>query len=146
MAGVKVREFEALSESKVNIRMGLIPAKGEIWADILEPGTAEVLARYTDGRKYYRGRPCVTVNRYGNGRVYYLGTSPNELGLFFLYRKIFREAGMKPKFYGRGIEVVRRTTVEGREINIVLNHTSKKKRVLGVRLAPYGTAEAPVKG
>ena len=145
MAGVKVREFEALGESKVKIRMGLIPAKGEIWADILEPGTAEVLARYTDKKKYYRGRPCITVNHYGNGRVYYLGTSPGELGLFFLYRKIFREAGMKPKFYGKGIEVVRRTTVEGREINIVLNHTPKNKRVLGVRVAPYGTAEAPVK-
>lgn len=145
LAGLKVREFESLGETKVKIRLGLVPTKGEIWADILEPGTAEVLGHYTDGAKYYRGMPCVTVNRYGNGKVYYLGTSPGELGLFFLYRKIFKDAGMGPKFYGKGIEVVRRAALDVGEINIILNHTPKKKRVLGVKLAPYGMAAVPVK-
>jgi len=145
MAGLRVREFEALGEDKVRIRLGLIPAKGEVWADILEPGSAEVIGRYTDGKKYYRGRPCVTVNRFGNGKVYYLGTSPNELGLFFLYRKIFRDAGMNPKFHGKGIEVVHRVDGEGKEVDLVLNHTAKRKRVLGVKLEPYGMAAVPVK-
>lgn len=145
LAGIKIREFESLGETKVKIRIGLIPAKGEVWADILEPGGAEVLARYTDRSKFYRGRPCITANSYGNGRVYYLGTSPGELGLFFLYRKIFREAGLNPRFYGKGVEVVRRATQDGAELDIVLNHTPKKKRVLGTRLPPYGMAAVPAK-
>jgi len=145
LAGVRIREFEALGETKVGIRMGLIPCKGEIWADILEQGSAQVVARYTDGSKYYRGKACVTVNSYGNGRVWYLGTSPNELALFLLYRKIFKEAGMNPKFRGKGIEVVRRATRDGGEVDIVLNHTGKKKRALGAKLAPYGVAAVPVK-
>ncbi len=140
LAGVKIHEFEALGQEKVGIRIGLIPAKGEVWADILEPGSAEVIGRYTDRKKFYRGAPCITVNNFGNGRVYYLGTSLNELGIFFLYRKIFKTAGLEPKWYGMGIEVVRRTDVEGKELKIVLNHTAKAKRVLGKKIPGYGIA------
>lgn len=42
------------------------------WCDILEADTAEVLAVYGD--QYYAGQPAVTVNTYGKGRIYYVGT------------------------------------------------------------------------
>lgn len=140
LAGVRIQEFEALGQEKTSIRIGLVPAKGEVWADILEPTSAQVLARYTDRKKYYRGMPCITVNSVGNGFVYYLGTSLNEMGIFFLYRKIFKKAGFSPKWHGMGIEVVHRIDAEGKEVKIVLNHTSKTKRVLGKKIEPYGMA------
>lgn len=140
LAGIHIREFEALGEEKVNIRIGLIPAKGLVWADIIEPKSAKAIAHYTDGKKYYKGSACVTVNSFGKGFVYYLGTSMNELGIFFLYRRIFKKAGVNPKWHGMGIEVVRRIDAEGKEIRIVLNHTAKAKRVLGSNIPAYGMA------
>jgi beta-galactosidase len=138
MAGVKIRRFEALGHTKVKIGVGIFPAEGEVWADILEPVTARVMARYTDRKKHYRGAPCVTVNMYGKGRVYYMGTSLGPLGIFFLYRKILKDAGVGAKFHGMGIEVVRRRTIDGSEVDVILNHTPNGKRVRGVYVPGYG--------
>ncbi|MCX7680058.1 MAG: beta-galactosidase, partial [Spirochaetes bacterium] len=138
LAGITVSEFESLGQEKIKIRIGLIPAKGEIWADILEPHSAKVIARYTDTKKYYKNAACITVNKFGNGRVYYLGTSLNEIGIFFLYRSIFKKAGLHPKWYGMGIEVIPRIDTNGKKLTLVLNHTAKAKRVLGKKVPPYG--------
>ncbi len=138
LAGVKIREFESLGEEKIKISIGLIPARGLVWADILEPGSATALAHYSDRRKYYKGKACITVNEFGRGKVYYLGTSLNELGIFFLYRKIFKTAGLEPKWYGMGIEVIRRTDTEGKELKIALNHNAKARRVRGKKVLAYG--------
>jgi len=137
MAGLKVKRFESLNRTKVRIRAGLVPAKGEIWADIIEPVTARPMAIYTDRKKHYRGSPAVTVNSFGRGRVYYLGTSPDPVGLFALYRKIFRKAGVKPRFHGMGIEVVHRTGDDGRGMDVVLNHTGRTRLFRGGVLRPW---------
>ena len=42
------------------------------WCDVLEPDTAQVLARYAGD--YFAGAAAVTKNRYGKGTVYYIGT------------------------------------------------------------------------
>ena len=138
MAGVRVKRFESLNKTKVKIRVGVVPAKGEVWADVLEPITARPLAWYRDGRKHYTGAPCVTVNRWGKGRVYYVGTSPDPVALFFLFRRILKKAGMSPRFYGMGIEVVRRTSLDGADLDIVLNHSAKARRAGWRRIEPYG--------
>ncbi len=138
MAGVRVRVFESLNQTKVKIRAGIVPAKGEIWADVPEPVTAKAVARYTDGKKFYRGSPCVTVNRHGKGLVYYMGTSPDPVGLLVLFRKIIRSAGIKTRFYGKEIEVVRRRTADGGEVDILLNHSGKRKFVPWGFVPPYG--------
>ena len=137
MAGLKVKRFESLNRTKVRIRAGLVPAKGEVWADIIEPVTARPMAIYTDRKKHYRGSPAVTVNSFGRGRVYYLGTSPDPVGLFALYRKIFRKAGVKPRFHGMGIEVVHRTGDDGRGMDVVLNHTGRTRLFRGGVLRPW---------
>ncbi len=137
MAGVTVRKFESLNETKVKMRIGLIPVKGEVWADIVEPVTAKTIAKYSDKNKHYRGASAVTVNQFGKGRVFYMGTSPDETGIFFLYRKIFKQSGLKPKFYGNGVEVIHRKDNEGNIFKVIMNHTGKKYRVGLKRLQPY---------
>lgn len=138
LAGVEIREFEALGEEKIKITLGLIPAKGTIWADILEPKGSKVIGRYADRKKSYCGHPCITVNRFGAGWVYYVGTSLNEIGIFFLYRKIFKKAQLTPRWHGVGIEIIDRIDVNGKKLHLVLNHTPKPKRVRGKKVPPYG--------
>jgi beta-galactosidase len=44
------------------------------YCDRLHAETAQVLAMYRSD--FYAGQPCLTVNRHGSGRVYYLGARP----------------------------------------------------------------------
>ncbi|HUW39777.1 MAG TPA: beta-galactosidase [Rectinemataceae bacterium] len=138
MAGLRVRRFESLNKGKVGIRIGLLPAKGGVWADILEPTTAKAVAFYRDRGKFYDGSPCAAVNAHGKGRVWYLGTSLDPAGIFLLYRRILKEAGMKPRFLGNGVEMVERRTESGSLVRVVLNHTPRPRRALGRRIPAYG--------
>ncbi|TAL38035.1 MAG: beta-galactosidase [Spirochaetes bacterium] len=137
MAGITIKRFESLNETKVKIRVGMIPAHGEVWADQIIPGTARPIARYTDRKKHYRGMPCATVNEFGKGKVYYFGTTPGPLATILLYRKVFKAAGLRPKFYGMGIEAVRRTTTDGKKLEVILNHTARTRWAGLSRLRPY---------
>ena len=138
LAGLQVRRFESLNKTKVGIRIGLVPSQGEVWADILEPTSARALAVYSDKRKHYSGLPCITMNRVGKGHVYYLGTSLGAAGIFLLYRRILKEAGVKPHFHGEGIEVIHRIDDLGNPLDIILNHTPRAQFVRGHRLPAWG--------
>ncbi len=84
LAGIEIDEYEPLLKTDAELKDGAIPlegvaapfagrtSSGTIWADILEPRSAQVLARY--GKKFYSGKAAVTVNKVGEGRVVYLGT------------------------------------------------------------------------
>ncbi len=148
LAGVRIERFESLNRTRARIRVGRLPlpAHGEVWADILEPETAEPAAWWTDRGKFYRGAPCVTVNRLGKGRVWYVGTSPDALGTFLLYRRILRSAGLFPRFAGYGVEIVDRRRSDGSEVSIVLNHTHRRRRVLGRPVEAWGWTVVPRKG
>jgi beta-galactosidase len=137
LAGVEVESFESLNKTKVKVKLGLIPAKGENWAEALRLTTARPLAHYNDKKKPYHKQVCVAVNSYGKGKVYYVGTSLNEIGLFFFYRKVLKDAGLKPKFYGKGIEVIKRQDQDGKEISVILNHNPRAKRVKGRRVDAF---------
>jgi len=140
MAGVRVPRFESLGTGEVGVRIGMLKARGEVWADIIEPTSATVAGRYADKRKFYSGLPCVTVNRYGSGCVWYIGTSLDSLGIFLLYRRILKQAGLSPRFLGMGIEVIERIAEDGQKVKVVLNHTPKAKLAFGRRIPAYGWA------
>ena len=84
LAGIEIEEFEPILKTDPDLHDGAIPIEGlvapfagrnstgTIWADILEPKTAQVLAKY--GKKFYAGKAAVTLNRVGQGEVIYLGT------------------------------------------------------------------------
>jgi len=84
LAGIEIEEFEPLLKMDPELNEGEMPlqgvaapfavrtSSGTIWADILEPKGAAVLARY--GKKFYAGKAAVTLNRVGEGRVVYIGT------------------------------------------------------------------------
>jgi len=138
LAGLKVKRYESLNEDKVKIRVGIFSTTGEVWADLLEPTEASVLGRYSDKKKHYRGTPCFTENSFGAGKVYYIGTSPGALGTVLMYRKIFKKSSCSPKFYGMGLEVLKRQDLNGGEILVAVNHTPKTRFLKGKFVKPYG--------
>ncbi|WP_379163595.1 beta-galactosidase [Paenibacillus sp. sgz5001063] len=76
-AGVTVEEYDPVgSENHVlRDREGVLYECSQ-WCDILRPEEAEPIAWYGDD--FFAGAPAVTVNRFGAGRIYYIGTHAGE--------------------------------------------------------------------
>jgi beta-galactosidase len=138
LAGIRVPRFESLNNGKAGLRIGLIPAHGTVWADLIEPETARVVATWTDRKKFYRGTPAVTVNTCGSGKVWYIGTSPDPIAMLALYRRILCGAGLKPRYLGAAIEQIHRTDTKGHSRTILLNHSTHPKLVPGGWLESWG--------
>ena len=109
------------------------------WCDILETEAAENLARYDSD--FYAGSPAVTVNRYGSGKAYYIGT----VGERKLYEHIAREIldANHLKYYAElpdNVEITTRTG-DGVTVQLVFNNSDEEKnfRLNGkdVHLQPF---------
>ncbi|MFN3411399.1 MAG: beta-galactosidase [Exilispira sp.] len=137
ICGIEIEQFESLNQTKTKIKSGLFNFQVEAWADIIQPKGAKALAIYSDRKKPYYGKTAITVNNYGNGKVYYFGTSLSPLGLIYFYYKIFKNAKLKPKFYGMGIESIDYIDQDGKNFKIIINNTGKSKRAFGKKIAPY---------
>ncbi|HJV69221.1 beta-galactosidase [Ideonella sp.] len=61
--------------------------------EVLEPSTAEVLARFAnvDGQS-----PAITVNRFGKGRAIYVATAAQPQVMRPLYRQLYASLGLEP--------------------------------------------------
>lgn len=83
LTGCHVEEYDAIGRDTVKIRFNDgTEFMAKQWCDILKADTCDVLAVY--GGNFYEGSPAVTVNRFGSGKAYYIGT----VGEKKLYRKI----------------------------------------------------------
>lgn len=126
--GIWVEETDALRPYEHNV---LRMADARSWkaasytcgflCDIIHPeGGARVLASY--GEDFYAGVAAVTVNEYGKGRAYYIGTQPEQEFLEELSERICRDCGLKPPYAaGPDTEVTVRVSSKGRTV-FVLNH------------------------
>lgn len=154
LAGIVIHDYDP----QIDQTQEIVEAAGphdpvQVWFDILSPTTAETLATY--GKKYYAGSSALTVNSFGKGRVYYVGTEPSSREFYDRFAgRVLQEAGVE---HGPqppdGVEIATRLA-SGRKIIFLLNYTDKKQSVdLGqsyrdalagttqpesVALAPYG--------
>lgn len=89
-AGVTVQEYDPLGRASHRIAdANGRNFYGTQWCDILSLQGAEAIAWYDED--FYNGEPAVTVNRFGRGNVYYLGTHPEESYLKELFAAIAEE-------------------------------------------------------
>ena len=96
--------------------------------DRLRTEGAETLGIYGDD--FYAGEPCFTVNKYGKGKAYYLGTKPEDDCLQLIVQQIAKEAGVKsPLEVPEGVEVACRENENGK-FAFILNHTLNEKRIM----------------
>ena len=146
MAGVRVRQFEAVGEQQIRIRFRVLPGRASKICEIIEPQNknVEVVARYNDGRKFYSGKPAITRHRYGQGTVYYAGTALGPISNMLFYRRVLRDAGVPFRFYGAEVERVFRTGVDS-DYEILMNHSGKARFAGLRRLKPYETRIREIK-
>jgi beta-galactosidase len=66
----------------------------DFWSDIIHLAGAEALATYQGN--YFAGAPAATVQRYGRGSSYYLGTQLRAEGLAWFVERVCSGAGVRP--------------------------------------------------
>jgi beta-galactosidase len=94
---------------------------------LIHPSGTETLASYQCN--YFAGTPAVTVQRYGEGSSYCLGTNLSAEGLAGLLDFVCLEAGVRPVLNApQGVEVTRRTDGEHSWL-FILNHLEEEQQV-----------------
>ncbi|MDH4187840.1 MAG: beta-galactosidase, partial [Nitrospira sp.] len=134
LCGVEVEEYDSLSADMQNeLEFALpklasnSPVPVSTWCDVLKLDGADVVARYT--QDYYAGKPAITLNRFAQGQVVYVGA----LGDARLYETL---SGWLLDLVGvqailtvpEGVEVTERWQGD-RRLLFVLNHTEREQEI-----------------
>jgi len=136
--GIWVEETDALYAEEQNT---MKPAQGlsgiftgtytcSFLCDIIHLRSAKALMFY--GEDFYAGHPCVTVNEYGKGKAFYMGTKPNDSFLKDFMGMIVDEKQIQPAYKADGgIEVTERISEKGRTMFVINNNSYKSMIDLG---------------
>ncbi len=92
LAGVRAAEYNPLGYGTGGLEMDGTSYEITQWCDILELIGAEPAAFYSSD--FYAGTPAATVNRSGNGTVWYCGTVGKRAFTHALLEKIVIDAGI----------------------------------------------------
>ena len=135
VTGIWSEEIDSLYDSDrnyMNIKeMNGLKSIYEIkdYCDVIHAETAEVLATYKDD--YYKGMPCLTVNRFGKGKAYYIAA---RTGMDFnvdFYGKLIKDLGIKgavDSTLPEGVTATKRSNDKNDYI-FVMNFSEKDKTV-----------------
>lgn len=132
MLGIWVEETDALypeesnqivlsaDKTKKRFRCGFL-------CDQIHLENAEALAVY--GQDFYEGTPCITLNEFGDGKAYYIGTCPEALFLNKMMKSICNECGIGASFETK--DRVEICVKEGNDCKLIfiINHEDKKAAV-----------------
>ena len=136
--GLWIEETDALyPEEKNEIQMSETGASFScgFLCDRIRLENAKTLGTYQ--KDFYAGEPCVTVNAYGKGNAYYLGSMPEKRFLEVFYREVCEKAGVFPLAEAeKGVEITCRENENG-TFYFIMNHTNIEKCVK----LPYGMWE-----
>jgi beta-galactosidase len=154
--GVELIDYQPIFSEKQGVKfagpLSGADAECHVWADILDPKKAEVLATYTE--RAYAGKAAITTNNFGKGKAIYLGAhlEPADLGRVLL--TLLAMSGVKRTIEApRGVEITIRHA-ERQSWTYLLNHTPRPQSVTlsakyqdaldktpvsgPINLAPYG--------
>lgn len=138
LLGIWVEETDALAPEDRNslIMTGALEQMQDQYScgfhcDIIHTRGARTLANY--GSDFYQGTPALTVNQYGKGSAYYIGTEPDDAFLADFAKKLCVGAQVKAPFETSGqIEVTKRVN-EKNEIVFVLNYDRENEGEIELR-------------
>jgi beta-galactosidase len=127
LAGVEVHEYDCLRDVTGSVIWNGISYSAEKWSDIISLVGAEPLAVYDF--EFYAGSPAITVNSYGDGLAYYVGTELGpELAMRlvdeFISKMELGSLGDTPK----DVEIAHRKG-NGKDYIFMINHSGGMKTV-----------------
>jgi beta-galactosidase len=128
--GVTVKDYVPIYSEKIGVKFSSQlagpDAECELWADLLQPASASVLATYTGP---YAGEAAITVNSFGKGKAIYLGADLDPASLARVLATLLGTAGIKSSFgVPRGVEITARKSGDKQWV-FLLNHTADSKEV-----------------
>ncbi|WP_035166180.1 beta-galactosidase [Caloramator sp. ALD01] len=143
LTGIEVEEIESLQEGQFAYADGKFGrTKCSVMREMINSKGAEVLYTYQD--KFYREKGCITLNKFGQGEVYYIGTSADEEILTKIAEEIVIKNDIEHYNTPYGVEVYTRY-LNDKKYMFVMNHTDEDKEVLGIKLMPYDSKIIEVK-
>lgn len=127
LLGIEILEYDCLREINGKIKWNEHDYNCEKWCDIITLTTADSIANYNF--EFYKGNPGITLNNYGKGNAYYIGTEPSEELLSDLLQHITEKIGIEPILATNGgIEIVSRHA-NNNEYIFVLNHSNETLKI-----------------
>lgn len=122
MAGIEIHDFDPLLEKETKVSGVFGTGTAKLWCDIISPVTAKEAGRYIED--FYMDKPCMTVNAYGNGRVYYLGCDLDEKAMENLMKYLCSQSDIPVGSYAiEGVECVPATD-GANEALFLMNHNA----------------------
>ena len=122
----EVNHIEFTSNNVENLK-GTYEVKD--YCDLIHAETAEVLAVYKND--FYANMPAVTVNKYGEGKSYYIAARTGEDFNNDFYLKLIKELGIKSVIDGKlpkGVTAQMRSNEEN-NYTFIMNFTEEEKTV-----------------
>ncbi|MGL5327919.1 MAG: beta-galactosidase [Peptostreptococcaceae bacterium] len=137
--GGYVEEIEAFQENQSIAIKGVgqfnnINGCASVFRDLIRPISAETVFNYDD--RFFDGLSAITMNKYNDGKVYYIGCGADELVMDKLVHKILKECNMEIIESPKGVEVVKREVGNSFKY-FVMNHTEEIQIMGKLKLMPY---------
>lgn len=130
--GVRIHEYDCLMTDTDVDPTPIMAWNGQtfgaqVWADMLEPAGAEVLARYTN--EWYAPYAAITRSQVGGGQAIYVGAAFDETFYTQFVHKILAGAGVTPLLETPPGVMVKTRLVQGRPLLFVMNATAESQAI-----------------
>ena len=122
MAGVELEEFDSINFGRtVSVKGEFGIGTASMWCDVLKCNGAKALAVYDSN--YYKGTAAVTVNKYGEGSVYYVACDLDEVAMENLISVIAKSEKINPVLKDKipGVETIKKEK-DGKTYLMILNN------------------------
>ena len=134
LLGIEVEEFSPMAKGEKNSIKLTKKIKGlknkytcDLWGEVIHKKTARDIAVFTDD--YYSNMSVVTENIYGKGKVYYIGTQPEEAFYENFLRSVLKEKNISPVYNTpRNVQAAKRIK-DGKVYIFLLNHGDEKETI-----------------
>jgi beta-galactosidase len=132
LCGLKIHEYDSLMTEAPADPTPIVAWDGEtfhtqVWADMLEPTRAEVLARYTN--EWYAPYAALTRNRVGKGQAIYVGAGLDEAFYERFVPQVVAEAGIAPLLETPEGVAVKARLVKGQPLLFIMNYTTEPQTI-----------------
>ena len=134
LAGVEVEDWTTLSSKETRTARIIDgqPITLSTFVERLRPTTAKCVARWLAGDSLLSDSPAVTINKFGEGKIYYVGGYCSDAAIDLLIEHLVASADLSiPLPAPPEVEIIHRMAGKTRYV-VALNHSSSPQRISGV--------------